>query len=102
MKIGKAVKTPDERKRYTVDYSTWMASDEQLQSVDFQVETVRDGAAGSPPVSVPTSAITVDGKAVILYLAGGDDGAEYKLILTANTNRDQIVQRHITVTVEAC
>ena len=40
MNLGKYYKAPDERKRYSIDYSDWLDTAERLSSVTFQVTPI--------------------------------------------------------------
>lgn len=93
--LGKYVQTPFEKKERLIDYSDWLQAAELLTVVTFAVTPV-----GNSPV-VCTSSINSGNTAVDLFLSGGDDGSQYKVIVTATTNRGEIKQDEIVLLVKA-
>lgn len=83
-KIGKFVKEPWERKRYTIDYTDWLDDLEQVQSVDFSTDVVDDY-----PVQVDTWAIMTGGLLVQIYVSGGVGGTDYVIDVRMQTNMGQ-------------
>jgi|SRR5215471_4438961 len=71
-KIGKFVKEPWERKRYTIDYTDWLDDTEEVQAVSFSTDI-----ADENPVQVDTWQIMPDGLLVQIYVSGGIGGTDY-------------------------
>lgn len=82
MRLGKFVKTPNERKRYTVDYTNWLETTETLATVDFTVD---------PPGSLEIDAdeILPGNKKVMYFVSGGDDAVTYRVPILVTTSTGQ-------------
>lgn len=83
-KIGKFVKEPWERKRYTIDYTDWLDDAELVQSINFSTDVVDDD-----PVQVDTWQILSSGLLVQIYVSGGVDGTNYNVDVRMQTNMGQ-------------
>jgi hypothetical protein len=83
--IGKFVKAPEERKRYSIDYSDWLSDSELILGVTFEV-TPSDGSTAV----VDAIAVTPGGSGVAFYVSAGDDGVTYTVLATATTSGGQI------------
>lgn len=96
MNLGKYFKSPDERKRYSIDYADWLDTGEQLSSVTFEVTPI-----DANPVSINGIAIESGGKSVVFYAAAGLDGKSYKAIATMTTSGGQVKEDTVQYTVKA-
>jgi hypothetical protein len=96
MLLGKFFKTPDERKRYSIDYTDWLDTGELLATVTFEVTPV-----DLNPVAINGIAVQTDGKGVVFYAQAGVDGFSYKAIATATTSGGQIKEDTVQYTVKA-
>lgn len=92
MPLRKFLKTPAERKRYSVDYSDWLDSGELLSALAFTVVP-----AGSLTISGPTYGSPSTSAA--FFALGGVNGNTYEVILTATTSGGQIKQDSVLYTV---
>lgn len=93
MKLGQFSKTPRERKRYTIDYTSWLDSSETLTEFDA---TVRQSGA---TLVVDQEAIPEEGKKVQFYVSGGDAGETYDVDLMVKTFMDQAKEDFATFTI---
>lgn len=97
MPAAKYVKTAAEKKRYQIDYTDWLDTNELVTSVAFTIT----------PVTAP--ALVVDGVQVQLgslgvqyYISGGVNGKDYAIAATLTTNNGpQVRQDEILVSVRA-
>jgi len=96
MNLGKYTKSPDERKRYSIDYDDWLDTGEQLATVTFEVTPV-----DLDPVAIDGIAIETSGKSVVFYASAGLDGKSYKAIATMTTNGGQVKEDTVQYTVKA-
>ncbi len=94
MALGQYFKTPDERKRYSLDYVDWLDDDEEVSSVEFVI-------APSGALEVDAHSISADGKEVVFFLNAGDDGIEYTVNVKATTSGGQLKEDEVFVTVQA-
>lgn len=88
--IGKFAKTPAERKRFTIDYTDWLAVGETISSITFTSEP----NTGTPAV-VDSSAIS--SPTVVVFISGGDDGVSYDILCTMHTSLGQVKEDEIAV-----
>lgn len=92
--LARFTKDAVERKRYTVDYESWLDTGEYL--VDFAIivapdstpELVADGAYASP-----------DNFMITTYVGGGTRGVVYTLMFIATTNQGQVKRDDIQIQV---
>ena len=96
MNLGKYFKTSDERKRYSIDYSDWLDTAEQLLNVTFLVIPI-----DAYPVAIDGIAIQTGGTSVAFYASAGIEGVTYKAIATMTTNGGQVKEDTILYTVKA-
>lgn len=96
MNLGKYFKSPDERKRYSIDYGDWLDTGEQLLDVTFEVIPI-----DTDPVVIDGIAIETGGTTVVFYAAAGIDGKAYKAIATMTTSGGQVKEDTVQYTVKA-
>lgn len=94
--IGKFFKAPDERKRYSIDYTDWLDTGELLSTVTFEVTPI-----DADPVVINGIAIETGSKSVVFYASAGLDGKSYKAIATTTTSGGQDKQDTVQYTVKA-
>lgn len=82
MRLGKFIKTPNERKRYTVDYSNWLETVETLATVDFTIDPVGT-------LEIDAFEIMPGNKKVMFYVSGGDAAVTYHVTILVSTSSGQ-------------
>lgn len=85
MRLMKFVKDPNERKRYTIDYTSWLDDGETITVVAFTPLP-----ATTPPLLISNSNILPDGSGVQFYVSGGVDKQLYEVVVTITTSGTQI------------
>ena len=80
-RIGKYVKAQADRKRYQIDYTSWLDTGEQVTSVVFTIPT----NTGTLPLVVDGVQVLPTGLGVQYYVSGGLDGTTYEIIATLTT-----------------
>lgn len=93
MALGKFVKSPDEIKRYSVDYVDWLDTGEYLQAA---VVT----ASPSGPI-IDVQGITSNDTDVSFFVTGGTAGTSYKLKTRATTTNGQVKEDIILLEIRA-
>lgn len=83
--IGRHTQSPNERLRWGVSYSEFLATAETLSIVDFAVTPTT-----SPPFVVDASAFTDGDKKLVFYTSGGVDKTEYKVEIFITTSESQV------------
>jgi hypothetical protein len=92
MSIGKFIKSPAERKRYTIDYSNWLDTTETVASVTYAVTPVEAGGLVVDSSSVtPTTGI--------FYISLGNLSSAYTITATMTSSANQIKQDTIAVII---
>lgn len=95
MPLGKFIKSPDEIKRYSIDYSNWLDTGEYLASATV----TRTPATGIMTINVDTiGASDID---LSFFVSGGTAGVSYKLLVRAVTTNGQAKEDTVTVEVRA-
>jgi hypothetical protein len=96
MKLGNFVKTPDERKRYAIDYSEWLDTDELVDSYTFAVAPSETGG-----LEVDASSLSTDETTIVFFVNDGNDGTQYTVTATTTTTGGQVKQDTILFQVRA-
>lgn len=93
MALGKFIKSPNEIKRYSVDYVNWLDTGEYLSSATVTPPAgtlLADvGALGATPTQLS------------FVVTGGDAGKSYKLTVSATTTTGQVKQDTVLIEVRA-
>jgi len=97
MALGKFIKSPNEAKRYSIDYVDWLDTGEYLVNATI---------TSTPSSAVNTLNIDIDlietGETVLSYFFfGGDAGVTYKLLVHTTTSTGQIKEDTVLVEVKS-
>ena len=93
-RIGKYVQTPDERKRYMIDYSDWLDSGEAVQSVLFSITP-----STTPPLVIDGVQVVTIATGVQYYISGGTNGTNYEAVASMTTSLAQTKEDGIIVSI---
>mgnify|MGYP000131353821 CR=1 len=85
MRLKKFVQDPNERKRYTIDYTSWLDDGETITLVTFTPTPIT-----APVLLVDGINILPDGSGVQFYVSGGVDKQLYEVVVTITTSGTQI------------
>lgn len=96
MRLGNFVKSPDEVKRYTVDYVSWLDAGEYISSVTFGVTP-----AASDPIVALADALGPEATTVTYYISGGSVGTVYTLLVQVATTAGQIKEDTVLYSVRS-
>lgn len=94
MALGRFVKTPGERKRYSIDYYDWLDQGERIFGVTFQTYIPDE-------LEVDAFQIDPDGTRVIFFVSGGLDDVLYTVNVKMTTTGGQIKEDELLFVVEA-
>jgi len=92
MNLGKFTKSPDERKRYVIEYEDWLDAGEQLSDATFTVSPT--GA-----LEIDAYLINEDGLSLAFFAAGGNDGETYEVLVQVSTTGGQIKENTVLFVV---
>lgn len=81
-------KSSGERKRYAIDWSSWLDLGESVAAVSFSVLN----NSTDTPLVVDEDMILPTLLGVQYYVSGGEVGKQYEVIATMTTNQGQIWQ----------
>lgn len=96
MRLGKYSKSPDEAKRYLIEYSDWLDTGEYISTINFSVISTNDGVLNITPDTIGAN------KTAISFLAsGGIAGQTYDIAVTMTTTASQTKQDTILFTVRS-
>lgn len=85
MKLGKFIKAPGERKRYSIDYDNWLETGELVSTRSFSVSP-----ATTPAFVVDASATLPGNRSIAFYVNGGKSGENYKVTVSISTSGGQV------------
>lgn len=85
MKLGKFIKAPNERKRYSIDYNNWLDTGETILTRTFDVTPVT-----TVPLAVDASVILAGNRGIAFYVSGGVDDETYKVVTSITTSGGQV------------
>jgi hypothetical protein len=94
--IGKFSKSPDERKRYLIDYADWLDTGELITAVTFEVIPADTGHVVIDAITIETGQ-----QKAVFYASAGVEGKSYKAIATMTTTGGQIKEDTVQYTVKA-
>ena len=92
--LGKYFKTPDERRRYSIDYTDWLDTDEEITAMTFTVTP-------SGELEIDAYSIATDGLSVGFFAADGEDGGDYTINVKASTSGGQLKEDEILFEVRS-
>lgn len=95
MKLGRFIKTPAERKRYSLDYSEWLDTGETVTGATFAITPT--GTA--TPLVVDASSISASGTEVVYFVNYGTDGTTYTLDVVVTTSGGQTKEDQVLFSV---
>jgi hypothetical protein len=90
MRLGKFVKAPNERKRYSIDYDDWLDTGETISSVVFTVDPADELAIASSSIS---------SRSLAMFIEGGDANQTYSVTVQITTSLGQIKEDTVTFAV---
>jgi hypothetical protein len=93
VRVGRFLKTPDERKQYTVDYTDWLAASEQITNLEFEIDP------NNGELVIDGSLIDGTGKLITFFVSGGVDDKQYKIVVRVTTSSGQIKEDYILFTI---
>ena len=91
--LAKFDQSPNERIRYSIDYTEWLDTTESVSTMEFVVTPV------TTPPFVMDGYFIVDDKTVVFYTSGGVDQTDYKMEVFCSTSDSQIREDIITYKV---
>jgi hypothetical protein len=95
MRLAKFKQAPLENKRYAIDYSQWLDSNETLVGTQLNVRGVT-----TPPLVASTATIAEAGTTVVFFVSGGLDGEEYQIDILATSSSGQIKEDSVLYIIE--
>jgi hypothetical protein len=97
MALGKFMKSPNEAKRYSIDYVNWVDVGEYL--VNASITSTPSTAVNA--INIDIDLIPTGSTAFSFFFFGGDSGVIYKLLVRATTNTGQIKEDTILLEVKS-
>lgn len=95
MRLGRFVKTPNEVKRYTIEYADW------LDTGEFCASIVLTKLSGAGALVLSANAIPASSTAVDFFVSGGTDGEDYEVAARMTTTANQVKEDSILFVVRA-
>lgn len=97
MKLAKFVKSPAERKRYSIDYSEWLDTGETVQAIAFTVTP----STGTLPLVIDAYSIASPATSVAFFANYGDADVVYTVDVVMTTSGGQIKEDEILFSVRS-
>lgn len=96
MALAKFKKTPNETKRYSIDYIDWLDTGEYLSTV---IITATPSVATNP-ILVDVDLVQQGATAFSFLFSGGDTDITYKLLVRATTSASQVKEDVVAIEVK--
>ena len=96
MKLGTFIKTPLERKRYSLDYTDWLDTGETVTACNFAVTP----STGATPLLIDASSIDPAGKQVVFFANYGVDDVSYTVDVLMSTSGGQTKEDQVVFLVK--
>jgi hypothetical protein len=96
MKLANFVKSPVERKRYTIDYSDWLDTAETISTVTFAVTP-----ATTNTLQIDAYTISNPATSVVFFANYGDAGSQYTVDVQITTSGGQTKEDTILFSVRS-
>ena len=84
--------SPEEVKRYLLDYTLFLVSGESVVSVAATIKTLTTPPQGAPALVVSNIVLGPGGLQALYFISGGADGQVYEVTFLATTSVGQILQ----------
>lgn len=84
MRLRRFTKTPDEVKRYGINYTKWLDTSEQVYTITLQV------TGGDGLLVANRASISPDAKEVVFFVSAGTAGKNYNVIVEISTTIGQV------------
>lgn len=95
MRLGRFTKTPNEVKRYKIEYSDWLDTGEYVSAATFTQ------LSGTGLLTIVTNAITGTSTQLTFAVSGGSDGVDYEIAVRTTTTGNQVKEDSIVFSVRA-
>lgn len=95
MRLGKFAKSPQERKRYTIDYTDWLDTGETVTAAQYTIRQVT-----TPALVIDAQSILTGNKKVSFYVSAGDDNETYDVEIKVTTSTGQVKEDVVSFTVK--
>lgn len=95
MKLAHFIKSPSERKRYSLDYTDWLDTGETVTGITFSVSPTT-----TTTLAIDAYTISTDGLSVAFFANYGDTGSTYTVDVLTTTSGGQIKEDQIVFQVK--
>lgn len=97
MALGKFIKSPNEAKRYSIDYINWLDTGEYLSNATITFTP----STSTNQFLVDIDLIQANATVLSFFVFGGDAGKTYKLLVRATTSNLQVKEETVMIEVRA-
>lgn len=95
--LGKFIQSPIERKRYLLEYADWFTNSANPSGTISSV--VFSSIPATTPAEVDAYEINDPATSITIFISGGLNGVQYRILVTITTSDGQIKEDEIIVTV---
>lgn len=95
MRLGRYTQAPLERRRYFIDYSEWLDTNETLTGTP----TLDVVEVTTPPLVIDGIVVSTDLRGFVFFVSGGVDSEEYQVDILVVTSGGQTKEDNILFTV---
>lgn len=96
MRLGKFVKSPDEAKRYKIDYVNWLDTSEYVSSATFATISTNTGTITCVPDTIGATDTSLS-----YFVTGGNAGQTYEVRVRMITSANQVKEDTIQFQIKA-
>lgn len=95
--LGKFVQSPIERKRYLLDYADWFAN--SANPTGTLASVVFTSVPATTPAEVDAYEINDPATSITIFISGGLNGTQYRILVTVTTSDGQIKEDEIIIDI---
>lgn len=95
MRLGRFTKTPNEVKRYRIEYADWLDTGEFVSAVTFTQ------LSGSGTITLAPGAIPGNNTSLPFVASGGTSGVDYEVSVRITTTGNQVKEDSMIFSVRA-
>lgn len=95
MRLGRFTKTPNEVKRYKIEYSDWLDTGEYVSAVTFTQ------LSGTGTLTVVAGSISGSSTELPFVVSGGSNGVDYEIGVRTTTTGSQVKEDSLIFSVRS-
>lgn len=96
---GRIRQAPEEKRRYTIDYTSQLATGETITGIVVNVTPIQQPPLGAPALVVDGIVILPTAVGAVFFVSGGSDGISYEIQFLGTSSLTQVFEDIVEVDV---